>query len=647
MGKLKCISIIVALCFVANLMNSCKVPEFILIKHKGEISDDKYKNKYYNIYSQASFFRHYETDTIRLRNIDLPLKLKQNLTNTNKSGSDVILRTHTKTHLIGDLFLVYNPFQGNLNDFSNQIVRDLKRLKINNIDFINSENIFRTDTLYSLVTEIPTDFIKNSKINTISYEIKSNRDTFSIIECHLSLNIKNNEHFLRVIYCVSIPKSIKRLDEPQFLKKQFRQEIYTWVACLDTTEINNKINGLKVDNLFSYSDSIARTNGIKAAYDSLKLLSDFYTLNNDFQSKSYYYQVLMTLSSACTDNLLSLKCESEAFPKNNDKTISLSEKILKKDAQQYIVNKYKNEPVIMFNEAHNRGQNRDFARKLLPDLYEKGFRYLAVETLDNRIRDSLISKRGYPILSSGYYSKESAYGQFIRDALNLGFKLVAYEDTTAYNPDISFIESANIREVGQANNLAAIFKKDKNAKIIVYAGYAHIEKRTDDKWIKMAEQLCKILNRNIPTIDCVFMKEGSEKKDEYEYYRAALDSFGFSQPIVLIENDTPFVHPSLKDKVDFNVFLPRTNYDLGYPDWLKETNDSYYTLKIPNNCEDAYLQVYKANEWGEVKKEAIPVMQFTLQKNRPEYKLYLRKGEYKVFISKDNKNILDDYFMVK
>jgi len=79
---------------------------------------------------------------------------------------------------------------------------------------------------------------------------------------------------------------------------------------------------------------------------------------------------------------------------------------------------------------------------------------------------------------------------------------------------------------------------------------------------------------------------------------------------------------------------------------LKETDDTYYTLKIPKNCDDAYLQVYKINEWKEVKKEAIPVMQFTLQKDRPEYKLYLRKGEYKVFISKNNRNIVDDYFTV-
>lgn len=643
MGKLKSISEIGIFFFLILLVISCKNSEFIVIKHKGEIAKGIYFNKFYKIINKGTLVYLFGSDTIKLNNIDIPLELKKNLLKSSKSCADVILNLKTKTTTVGNLFLIYHPFKKSLNSFSNKIVNNLKKNKISNVEVNWSEDIARTDTLFPLVLFPPTNFIKNSKINAISYKLINGKDSFSVIECHLQAKKIND--ILQVIYCINLAKSIKNLEYPKFLEKEFRSLIYSWVATIDTSMSNNEINTQKVNNLFFYADSIFKINGIKAAYDSLGLLDNFYTQNNDFQSKSYYYQVMMTLSSFCTDNLLSLKFDSQAHPRYNNKTVILSKNTLKFIAEEYIADKFGNEPVIMINEAHNRGQNRDFARKLLPKLYEKGFRYLAVEALD-KTKDSLINKRSFPILSSGYYLKESSFGQFIRDAINLGFKLIAYEDTSVYNPNISYIDGQNIREIGQTKNLESIFKNDKNAKILVYAGYGHIEKKTNDKWIKMAEQLCKILDRNIPSIDCVLMEEGFEKKDENEYYRAVIDSFRFSKPIVLTENDTPFVHPNLKGKVDFNVFMPRTNYDLGYPDWLKETDDTYYTLKIPKNCDDAYLQVYKINEWKEVKKEAIPVMQFTLQKDRPEYKLYLRKGEYKVFISKNNRNIVDDYFTV-
>ena len=652
MGKIKCISKIVALFFVINLMNSCKEPEFLLIKHKGEISESKYSNGFYKVFNNATFLYLFEIDTIRLKNIDLPSILKKNLLEVSKNGADLIFRAQTKTTTVGNLFLIHDNYKGNLNNFSAKVVKDLSYLGTKNIKVNWSENIFRIDTTSNKLPFVfvePTNSIKNSKINTLSYELKNKKDTFRIHECQLSFKLKDKDEFLRVIYCINLSKSLNNLEFPKFIDKDFKSLIYSWVACLDTINYTNTINSQKVNNLFAYADTILRINGIKAAYDSLDLLNTFYTLNNDFQSKSYYYQVMATLSSFSSNNLSTLKFDSKAHPKYNNKILSLPKSIVKNNSIEYIVNRFGNEPIIMVNEAHDRGQNRDFARKLLPKLYEKGFKYLCVEALEvlGQKKDSLLNKRTFPILSSGYYLKESAFGQLIRDALKLGFKIVAYEDTSAFNPNISYIEGQNIREIAQAKNIVSIFKGDKSAKVLVYAGYGHIEKRTNDKWIKMAEKLCKTLNRNIPSIDCVLMQEGFERKDENEYYRAAIDSFKFKYPIVLVQNDTPFVHPYLKGKVDLNVFLPRTNYDLGYPDWLKETDDTYYTLKLPENCDDAYLQVYKANEWREVNKEAIPVMQFTIQKDRPEYKLYLRKGDYKLFISKNNKNLVDKDFKVE
>jgi hypothetical protein len=41
---------------------------------------------------------------------------------------------------------------------------------------------------------------------------------------------------------------------------------------------------------------------------------------------------------------------------------------------------------VMINEEHDTPLHRAFTTRLLPVLYAKGFRYLAAETLDERIR---------------------------------------------------------------------------------------------------------------------------------------------------------------------------------------------------------------------------------------------------------------------
>jgi hypothetical protein len=259
----------------------------------------------------------------------------------------------------------------------------------------------------------------------------------------------------------------------------------------------------------------------------------------------------------------------------------------------------------------------------------------------------LIHKRGFPIQETGYYIKEPAFGQMIRHALNLGFTLVAYEDTTAYNPNLKPIENSNKRDSGQARNILSVFQKDKTAKILVYAGHDHINKKTTDNWVKMGERLCKVFNRDLPSINCTVMKEGFERKDENSMFRAAIDSFPNSAPFVLTANDTAYVHPSNVGKVDVNVFFPRTNYDLGYPDWLKETNEQYYELNTPLSLKNALVQVYKADEWSKVNQKAIPVIQLLTAENKNSYKLYLNKGQYQSFIFEEGKVLFEKKFTVK
>ena len=644
MGKL---NFLIPFCVINSLLlfTSCIKPNYILVKNKGVFKENIYSNERYSVCYSSSLVKTLEIDSIRLDLSDIPVNFKKHLLYISKFGADVIIRATSNNFALENLFLVRYKVDDSLDKFTRNRVQELNKITIKKPEVEFSKNIIAiSDEKMIQFTFEPSNFVKTSKINIIYYEIKEDEFNYEFIEYHFLSPDKKS--IIRAINCINKNKLLKNFSSQEEFKHNFTALSFYWFNSLDSSVRKNKIDSKKITELFILGDSILKTNGIKAAYDTLKALKIFYTENNDFQSKSYYYQILGTFASFAGDNLLSLESESFAYPKSKTERICITNSTIL-NAKDYITSKFGNESVIMINEAHNRGQNRDFGRQLFLELYKQGFRYLCVEGL-NIQNDSILNFRGFPIFSTGNYVKESAYGQLIRDALRLGVKLVAYEyiDTSAYNPNISWFEGLNIREEGQAKNILTILKEDPKAKLLIYAGYGHIEKKSNDGWIRMGQRLCKALNRNIPSIDCTLMKEDFDLSKENSYYSFAMDSFKSDKPFVLIQNDTPFVDSSMKGKVDFNVFMPRTNYDLGYPDWLKETDDTYYTLKIPKNCDDAYLQVYKINEWKEVKKEAIPVMQFTLQKDRPEYKLYLRKGEYKVFISKNNRNIVDDYFTV-
>jgi hypothetical protein len=87
-----------------------------------------------------------------------------------------------------------------------------------------------------------------------------------------------------------------------------------------------------------------------------------------------------------------------------------------KNAKEYIVNRSKKEKVILINEAHNNAMHRVFTTSILQGLYDNGFRFLGLEALS----DTLINKRKFPVLESGYYTKEPQFGNLIHEALKIG-----------------------------------------------------------------------------------------------------------------------------------------------------------------------------------------------------------------------------------
>lgn len=147
------------------------------------------------------------------------------------------------------------------------------------------------------------------------------------------------------------------------------------------------------------------------------------------------------------------------------------------DAVPEILRRAEGMRAVLLNESHTQAQHRVLAHLLLPGLYAQGFRYLALETLE----DTLANQQHPLPLHAGFYTREATFANFVRTARRLGFTLVPYEATAKQAE----------RELGEATNLRAALRHDPQARVLVYGGGSHMNRlpagSTEKKW--MAQHL--------------------------------------------------------------------------------------------------------------------------------------------------------------
>ena len=145
--------------------------------------------------------------------------------------------------------------------------------------------------------------------------------------------------------------------------------------------------------------------------------------------------------------------------------------------------------LVLFNEEHTQPRGRWLVGSLLPALYQQGFRYLALEALE--AADSAgVRQRGYPLASSGFYTNEPHFGNLIRRARQLGFRVVGYD---AFTSD---------RERDEARNLlASTLQVDAKARVVVLAGHGHISEDDKGPDKRMAQYLHELSGLDPLTID--------------------------------------------------------------------------------------------------------------------------------------------------
>ncbi|MDD5361816.1 MAG: hypothetical protein PHN88_06760 [Ignavibacteria bacterium] len=282
---------------------------------------------------------------------------------------------------------------------------------------------------------------------------------------------------------------------------------------------------------------------------------------------------------------------------------------------------------IFFNENHARPQNRMTALNSLDILYKKGFRYLFCEALGNR--DSLLNTRKYPIVKSGSYTIEPVFGNLLREAMNLGYTVMPYEDTIKNSAGKLYTNSS--RETEQANNILNFISTHRDAKIIVLAGFMHIYESRKLGWMA---SIFKLKSGFDPlTIEQTEMTEytgGSYSNDLFKLFRTKYQN---KLPVMLINNKTPF---SLSpNNYDITIFPAKTEYMNERPDWLmtmsgnKEYKIDMNYWKIKDTC---LIQAIIKNEDVQI---SVPVDQILIENINLKYSLYLKHGSY--IIRKINK----------
>ena len=367
----------------------------------------------------------------------------------------------------------------------------------------------------------------------------------------------------------------------------------------------------------------------------VKALVNIKTDTADFIGRSTWQQAIMTYYSFLGDYRQTLFYSDARFgtPDPNEK-ITYDTAFVKRhkfvDAGDYIISQAKKHQVTMINEAHHLPFHRAFVLPMLKKFYDAGYRYLAIETLE----DTSINQKQYPDYATGYYTHEPLFGELIREALRLHFKLVAYEsrekcDHKTTDPNYC----SRFRDSVMARNLNKIFKADPTAKLLVYAGYDHIHKGSEDSWKKMAQFFTELTGINPFTIETTRQVEHLDPHRNPKEFAAVNNLTHITSPVIAL-NDSGAWHGQF---VDATVIFPQYLVKGKRPVYnsIGGLRKSFSLVGLHLKA-DQFVQAFYTNE---TPGKRIPADQLVIGDD--ESVLYLFKGRYSLEIKDGEGRLLE------
>lgn len=333
-----------------------------------------------------------------------------------------------------------------------------------------------------------------------------------------------------------------------------------------------------------------------------------------FQTEAVNYSFVLNHKKAISSWYKSMNLR-EYTPSKKDSILLLKGKVL--NAKDYILSRAKKEELLIINEAHHLSMHRSFTLSLLKELYDYGYRYLALEAL----HDSLINNRKFTTLKSGYYTQEPEFGNLINEALKIGYTVFGYEASIGIN--------GKEREIEQAKNIQNFLNRHPKGKLLIHCGFDHVYENEVVGWEKaMAGRLKEYLGIDPLTIDQVKFTEKGNKKYEHFFIHATNQN----QPFVLIdEHGKPFNGFSEPKQTDIVVIHPTTLYLDGRPNWFIKNKSPFLINKKLLNKVHFPIQILAYRE-KEYHLQGIPADIVEVNDGKVLKKLYLRKGKYIILI---------------
>lgn len=277
--------------------------------------------------------------------------------------------------------------------------------------------------------------------------------------------------------------------------------------------------------------------------------------------------------------------------------------------------------IVIWGEEHHLPQTRSLYEPMIRRLWRLGYRYLAAETFADSVMDPGFR---YPTYSSGVYLRDPVYATAVRTAIELGYRLIAYEEAAP-----APIGDDSFRDRRQAENLhARVFARDPEARVLVLAGRGHASERTAaDGWTPMASVLKRITGIDPFTIFAVRMGERLTPEEEDPLYRFATARGLVSEPTIFVDSATG---RTLGDaSFDAYVFWPRTRLVDGRPDWLESVLLRRRVPIPPAVATGSGLRLVQAFRAGEPV-TAVAIDQVLLGGERDATTLMLPPGSYQV-----------------
>jgi hypothetical protein len=292
--------------------------------------------------------------------------------------------------------------------------------------------------------------------------------------------------------------------------------------------------------------------------------------------------------------------------------------------------------VVVVMEAHNVSEHREFVRRLLPLFARADCRRYAAEAFSNFPGGGTTGSvvRGYPSLDTGHYIRDPRFGNVIRDALKLGFQLVAYEGSTK-----PFSREIAAREEFQANALAAALRDAPEGRLLVHCGYAHSFKRAvgdreDDKW--MAARLWE--KTGVEPFTVWQLSSGSSLEKSSGDYRRLFEAAGEAkEPVVFMPVPDGLYDPSFRelpgggkgnDALVLHPPLTGAEDPAARPSWLK-AEDRRRLVGTVRGGPRPLLVVARVR--GEPR-DAVPLDQILLRERNEAFELFLPEGPVDVTV---------------